>query len=216
MIDGYWHCEKCNELSPNNEDACLNVLCDGTRPTETPKNGASSDLTLVSSVDIPKPLKQGKKARSQKWAYKGMVLDSTDEKERYLYLESLQAQGIISDLARPTAIETRPKLIIPANAIHSRFEQRREVYTPDFMYRWRTSYILEDVKGKRLTKKLKKLKPRLHHGDANKIRDLQAMLIKQPNRIFLLTVFHNGYWHYFNSNQTEIEFSLEQFKSEAA
>jgi hypothetical protein len=171
---------------------------------------------MVVGSEIPKPLKQGKKARSQKWAYKGMILDSTDEKDRYLYLEAMQERGIISELSRPTAIETRPKLIVPNNSIHSRFEQRREVYTPDFAYRWGGYFILEDVKGKRFTKKLKNLKPRLHHGDANKIRDLQAILVKHPKRVFLLTVYHSGYWHYFNSNQTQIEFSLEQLNEDAA
>lgn len=210
----YWTCCDTHYTTQN---VCY--VCGKARgmSTESPKTGQKTRLADNLAIDNPLPQKLGKKGKSFQWAYKGMVFDSETELDRYLYLEKLEDKGLITDLARATEIELRQQLIVPSNAIHGKFTQSREVYTPDFAYRWRGYFILEDVKGKRFTPKPKhSLKPKVESATVNKYKDLQAMLVKHPKRVFLLTVYHAGYWHYFNSNQNEIQFSLELCKEGAA
>lgn len=221
----YTQCRKCGESNAPDtpqtpqKGANLNVmdipLHSTAKKAKTRKKGRKQKYTqaqLEQSHIMPVALPKTRN-RAQTWLYNGGVLDSTTEKERYIYLERLEARGIISELIRPEAIEIRPQLVIPANSIHGQFTQQREVYTPDFAYRWRDYFFTEDVKSVRWIKKENApniLKPKLSRGDSNKVMRLQELWSKYPKRIFLYTVYHGDQWHYFNSNQSEIQFRLEQ------
>lgn len=218
MIQDYWHCS-CDRYTyyHGSQDSC--EQCGLPRPDKTPQKLSEwriRDLTDSSDRDIPKQLKRGKKARSIKWVYQGYTFDSTDEKERYLYLETLQERGILSDLKPHPETVVNPAVVVPANDIHDTIEIKEEIYTPDFAYRWRDYFILEDVKAPRFTKKRKTLKARAESSSKIKYRQLQRLLARHAKRVFMLTVYHNGIWHYFDCEQKEIQFSLEMIESEAA
>lgn len=222
------YCRSCGKSRKGNNTSVSLIA----KPTQNASERPQRDLSISSGVSsakaqekpklsksrialsdtMPVALPKTKRQRSQKWLYKGIILDSTEEKERMLYLETLEERGIISGLIRPEAIEIRARLVVPANDIHDEFVQARERYTPDFAYSYNGYFIIEDVKGKRWIKYKDKpnvLKPKLEKNVPNKIKRLQEMLVQHPKRVFLLTVYHGGMWHYFNSNQNEIEFSLE-------
>lgn len=186
------------------------------RCPQTAQKGANLNVMDIPLGNKPKPRKKGRKSQSaNKHTFDGHTFDSKPEYLRYLYLKQLQADGTISGLQVHPEFELRPRLVIPANAIHGTFTQSREIYTPDFAYRWQGVYIVEDVKGGQKRGKKKLLKPYVKTPARNKHKALVTMLYSKPNRVFLLTVWHKNQWHYFNSNQTEIQFSLEQVKDAA-
>lgn len=162
------------------------------------------------SNDIPVKIgKSPKRGGSQKWRYKGHKLDSTNEKDRFLYLEALEERGVISELMTQFTYIIMYPVDVPANYFFFQFEQPQEIYTVDFLYRYRGYVIFEDAKGPRLTPKKKLLKPRVKADSATKAKALQEILATKDKTVFMYSVFHKGTWHYFNTKLDESDFSLE-------
>ena len=142
----------------------------------------------------------------------GIEFDSVTESNRYLYLKLLQGQGIISNLARPTACEISPQLVVQKNPVHPAFKQAREVYTPDLEYDWNGIHVIEDVKSHDTTtmKKNHKLVPYMDSAARNKHKKFMQIVYSQPNQVFLLTMFYKKRWRYFFNGKKElVDFSLE-------
>lgn len=185
------------------------------RKTPSKQKQRLSESQTEQSYIMPIALPKGKE-RSQKWLYQGEVFDSTPEKNRMLYLEGLQDQGIISGLRPHPKYPVNPAVIVPANDIAPEFEIPEELYTADFCYRYNGYFIVEDVKAPRQTKVRRTLKARVETASKLKYRQLDRQMATRKKQVFLLTVWHGRQWHYFNSNQTEIEFSLEQVEDKVA
>jgi hypothetical protein len=94
-----------------------------------------------------------KKQRSKKVYYYGIEFDSAIEGERYLYLRSLEEDGIISNLIPSETVskpvyEIAPRVVLPKNSLRPKQRiQARITYTPDFEYIYRDTQVIEDVKG---------------------------------------------------------------------
>lgn len=91
---------------------------------------------------------------AKKTEYKGIVFDSTVERDRYIYLEHLQAAGKISGLRRQVKFEIIPKLtktitIQMKTKIKyvERVVEMAASYTSDFVYKEGDMYVIEDTKS---------------------------------------------------------------------
>lgn len=92
-------------------------------------------------------MKKGKYG-NERVLYKDMWFDSKKERDRYIQLEEIQAQGLISNLQRQVQIEIQPhfkdartgKMIRAIN------------YYADFVYEQDGQTIVEDVKSKATSK----------------------------------------------------------------
>lgn len=98
------------------------------------------------------------KGKNKFWAkkvtYKGMVFDSNQELERYLYLAHLQEQGEISGLRRQTKFVLIPKTKkIVAKQLKTKVKyveqvvERESIYHDDFTYKEGDVYCVEEYKG---------------------------------------------------------------------
>jgi len=162
------------------------------------------------SNDIPVKIgKAPKRGGSQKWSYKGHKLDSTNEKERFLYLEALEERGIISRLDTQFEICLLPPVVVSSSHFFAEFVQPQEIYTVDFVYKYLGYNIYEDAKDKRFTPKKKLLKPRVKPASATKAKALQEILAKRSYDVFIYSVFYKSTWHYFNTKLDESKFRLE-------
>lgn len=201
-----WHdsdfitCGNCDEIYFKSQGAC--PVCDWK-----PKN--INETTVNESVQSSLPVKIGKRNRSQRWLYKGHKLGSTKELNRFMYLENLQERGIISQLDTQTQEIIMHPVLVPRNPLFEAYEQIQENYTADFLYYWRGYWVYEDVKDKRFTPKKRQLKPKMTASSATKCKALQEILSKRIRCIFMYSVFHNGIWHYFNTNLDESEIELD-------
>lgn len=204
------YCPRCGE--PKKGITLGELFEDIKSAAYTAKVSKMSGLATVPDLSNDIPVKVGKTPKrggSQKWRYKGHKLDSTNEKDRFLFLEELEGQGIISGLDTQFTIIILPPVTVFANIFFDEFEQAEEKYTVDFVYKYRGYNIYEDAKGKRFTPKKKLLKPRVKDASATKAKALQEILAIRPYSVFMYSVFHKGIWHYFNTKLDESDFSLE-------
>jgi len=95
--------------------------------------------------DMPaeKTERRGQKYGNEKVADRGQTFDSKAEHRRFLFLESMQKAGEISDLRCQVEFE-----LIPATPKPGGGNERPTKYRADFTYRDRSgSLVVEDVKG---------------------------------------------------------------------
>jgi len=196
------------------------VVCPrcGKKPTEAPKNGGTQFLATMPSVLVSKTEKVPFLSYS---AYiTKYTKSSKTEYDRYCTLWSLADSGIIQDFECQPKFELRPRIIVKKTELFPKpYTQAREIYTADFRYTIQGYTIIEDVKGAKIKGKTRQLKPYVKTAARNKHKSLIAIWYQQGrlhNTRLLLTVWYNKQWHYFNSNQNEIQFSLESIASEAA
>lgn len=232
-IDGYWLCKSCStddspQLTPDSEFYCgscgksrygANINIGSiTKPTQKPKTAQKRDLSIVSGV---------LSAESEKTAFLSVSeymakysKSSKTEYDRYCYLWSLADRGIIHDFECQPEYELNPRIVVePTKLFPNKVIQSREIYTADFRYRIDGYTIVEDVKGGKIKGTKRQLKPYVKTAARNKHKSLIAIWHQQhklANTRLLFTVWYGKEWHYFNSNQNEIAFSLETLKGQAA
>lgn len=72
----------------------------------------------------------------------GILFPSKSQRDRYLYLKSLQQQGVISNLdPNPPSVE-----LIPAQRTKYNAKLQRFSYTPDFSYEYSGVSVVEEHK----------------------------------------------------------------------
>lgn len=97
---------------------------------------------------------KGNKFHARKCEYKGIKFASTKEMERYIYLESCQHAGLISNLRRQVKFELFPDEYIE-EVVHLKTKDKivrkksynGVSYTADFVYCKDGNDVVEDVKG---------------------------------------------------------------------
>jgi ribosomal protein S8 len=102
------------------------------------------------SYPIPKklsyPITTAEKKKKSKYGNKKVIIDrikfdSQKESNRYLYLNLLQKEGLISDLRLQVKYELQPKFKINGKTI------RAINYVADFVYKENGNEVIEDVKA---------------------------------------------------------------------
>lgn len=98
--------------------------------------------------------KGGSKYNSRKVEYKGLFFDSTYERDRYIYLLSLQKQGQIYNLRRQTEFVLIPKVkkLVPKQLktkvkYVEKVIELQSLYHNDFTYIEDGKYICEEFKS---------------------------------------------------------------------
>lgn len=88
------------------------------------------------------------------------VFDSKKEYKRWLELKAMAEQGEIQSLQRQVSYE-----LIPAQRINNKLIERAVTYKADFVYSYKGSLVVEDVKGFRTPEYIIKRKLMLYrHG----------------------------------------------------
>lgn len=88
------------------------------------------------------------KQNSRKVMFAGIEFDSKLEAQRYMFLLSLEQEGIIKGLDDHPSWTIQEGTILAANSLHSKTRQRGELtYTADFQYTFQGVIVIEDVKG---------------------------------------------------------------------
>ena len=143
---------------------------------------------------VRKKKEDGSKYHSKKVEYNGMMFDSQNELNRYLYLLSLQKEGKISCLRRQTPFVLIPKTTrVEARQLKTKVKYVTKItefpasYHNDFTYIENGIYVSEEYKSK-MTSKL---------ADYILRRKLMVRKIYDHNKkgrskwIFREVVFHN-------------------------
>lgn len=74
--------------------------------------------------------------------------DSKLEAQRYIYLSSLEQEGIIDNLDVHPEFNIQHGIILSENALRPKKMKRASLtYTADFAYECQAVYVIEDVKG---------------------------------------------------------------------
>ena len=94
------------------------------------------------------------KYHARKCEYKGMKFDSTKERDRYIYLSSLERSGVIHRLRRQVRFELFPDeyedVVVhlkTKDKVVKKLSCKGVSYTADFVYEKNGRDVVEDVKG---------------------------------------------------------------------
>ena len=104
---------------------------------------------------------------NKKTQYKGISFDSKKECEYFIYLESLEAQGEISELQRQVRFELQPSFKFKGKTIRS------ICYVADFTFKDKNGNLhIVDVKGGILTPEYKMKKKMLLYKHGIEIEEI--------------------------------------------
>lgn len=143
-----------------------------------------------------------KKNNQSKWhntpcEYNGIKFASHKERDRYIFLKSLEDKGVISDLKRqvrytvcPAVYGEREVQLKTKTKIEKYTVQKAAYYYADFTYTYNGETIVEDVKG-----------------DPNKKTLTKEYLLKKKmmlafNGIEVIEVYNPTEWNHVNSGKT--------------
>lgn len=141
-----------------------------------------------------------KQNKQSKWhntpcEYNGIKFDSHKERDRYIFLKSLEDKGVISDLkcqvrytVIPTVYGEREVQLKTKTKIEKYTVQKASYYYADFTYTYNGETIVEDVKG-----------------DPNTTLTGEYQLKKKMmlafNNIEVIEVYNPTVWNHVNSNK---------------
>ena len=140
-----------------------------------------------------------KKNKQSKWhntpcEYNGIKFASHKERDRYIFLKSLEDKGVISDLKRqvrytvcPAVYGEREVQLKTKTKIEKFTRQIASYYYADFTYILNGELVVEDVKGA--------------EGVETEVFRLKAKLMLAYNGIEVKKVYNPTEWNYVNSGK---------------
>ena len=140
-----------------------------------------------------------KQNKQSKWhntpcEYNGIKFDSHKERDRYIFLKSLEDKGVISDLKRqvrytvcPAVYGEREVQLKTKTKIEKYTRQIASYYYADFTYMLNGELIVEDIKGA--------------EGTETEVFRLKAKLMLAYNGIEVKKVYNPTEWNYVNSGK---------------
>lgn len=140
-----------------------------------------------------------KQNKQSKWhntpcEYNGIKFDSHKERDRYIFLKSLEDKGVISDLKRqvrytvcPAVYGEREVQLKTKTKIEKYTRQIASYYYADFTYMLNGELVVEDIKGA--------------EGTETEVFRLKAKLMLAYNGIEVKKVYNPTEWNYVNSGK---------------
>jgi hypothetical protein len=126
--------------------------------------------------------------------YNGIKFDSHKERDRYIFLKSLEDKGVISDLKRqvrytvcPAVYGEREVQLKTKTKIEKYTRQIASYYYADFTYVLNGEIVVEDVKGAQ--------------GTETEVFRLKQKLMLAYNGIEVKKVYNPTEWNHVNSNK---------------
>jgi hypothetical protein len=132
--------------------------------------------------------------------YNGIKFDSHKERDRYIFLKSLQDKGVISDLKCQVRYTVCPavygereveyyteKLHVKKTKIEKYTKQTASYYYADFTYMLNGELVVEDVKG--------------NEGVVTDTYVLKKKLMLAYNNIEVIEVYNPTVWNHVNSGK---------------
>jgi len=126
--------------------------------------------------------------------YNGIKFDSHKERDRYIFLKSLEDKGVISDLKRqvrytvcPAVYGEREVQLKTKTKIEKYTRQIASYYYADFTYMLNGELVVEDIKGA--------------EGTETEVFRLKAKLMLAYNGIEVKKVYNPTEWNYVNSGK---------------
>lgn len=141
-----------------------------------------------------------KQKKQSKWhntpcEYNGIKFDSHKERDRYIFLKSLEDKGVISDLkcqvrytVIPTVYGEREVQLKTKTKIEKYTVQKASYYYADFTYNYNGETIVEDVKGD----------PNTTLTDTYQLKKKMMLAF---NGIEVIEIYNPTTWNYVNSNK---------------
>jgi hypothetical protein len=127
--------------------------------------------------------------------YNGIKFASHKERDRYIFLKSLEDKGVISDLKRqvrytviPTVYGEREVQLKTKTKIEKYTVQKASYYYADFTYTYNGETIVEDVKGD----------PNTTLTDTYQ---LKKKMMLDFNGIEVVEIYNPTSWNYVNSSK---------------
>lgn len=142
-----------------------------------------------------------KQNKQSKWhntpcEYNGIKFDSHKERDRYIFLKSLEDKGVISDLKRqvrytvcPAVYGEREVQLKTKTKIEKYTRQIASYYYADFTYMLNGDLVVEDIKGA--------------EGTETEMFRLKAKLMLAYNGIEVKKVYNPTEWNYVNSGKKQ-------------
>lgn len=126
--------------------------------------------------------------------YNGIKFDSHKERDRYIFLKSLENKGVISDLKRqvrytvcPAVYGEREVQLKTKTKIEKYTRQIASYYYADFTYMLNGELVVEDIKGA--------------EGTETEVFRLKAKLMLAYNGIEVKKVYNPTEWNFVNSGK---------------
>jgi len=141
-----------------------------------------------------------KQNKQSKWhntpcEYNGIKFDSHKERDRYIFLKSLEDKGVISDLKRqvrytvcPAVYGEREVQLKTKTKIEKYTRQIASYYYADFTYMLNGELVVEDIKGA--------------EGTETEVFRLKAKLMLAHNGIEVKKVYNPTEWNHVNYGKT--------------
>ena len=141
-----------------------------------------------------------KQNKQSKWhntpcEYNGIKFDSHKERDRYIFLKSLEDKGVISDLKRqvrytvcPAVYGEREVQLKTKTKIEKYTVQKASYYYADFTYIYNGETIVEDVKGDQNT-------------TLTDTYQLKKKMMLAFNGIEVIEIYNPTSWNHVNSNK---------------
>jgi len=127
--------------------------------------------------------------------YNGIKFDSHKERDRYIFLKSLEDKGVISDLKRqvrytvcPAVYGEREVQLKTKTKIEKYTRQIASYYYADFTYMLNGELVVEDIKGA--------------EGTETEVFRLKAKLMLAHNGIEVKKVYNPTEWNHVNYGKT--------------
>lgn len=127
--------------------------------------------------------------------YNGIKFDSHKERDRYIFLKSLEDKGVISDLKMqvrytviPTVYGEREVQLKTKTKIEKYTVQKASYYYADFTYIYNGETIVEDVKGD----------PNTTLTDTYQLKKKMMLAF---NGIEVVEIYNPTTWNHVNSNK---------------
>lgn len=124
--------------------------------------------------------------------YNGIKFDSHKERDRYIFLKSLEDKGVICDLKRqvrytvcPAVYGEREVQLKTKTKIEKYTRQIASYYYADFTYMLNGELVVEDIKGA--------------EGTETEVFRLKSKLMLAYNGIEVKKVYNPTEWNYVNS-----------------
>ena len=126
--------------------------------------------------------------------YNGIKFDSHKERDRYIFLKSLEDKGVISDLKRqvrytvcPAVYGEREVQLKTKTKIEKYTRQIASYYYADFTYMLNGELVVEDIKGA--------------EGTETEVFRLKSKLMLAYNGIEVKKVYNPTEWNYVNGGK---------------
>lgn len=141
-----------------------------------------------------KIIKKPSKWHNTPCEYNGIKFDSHKERDRYIFLKSLEDKGVISDLKRqvrytvcPAVYGEREVQLKTKTKIEKYTRQIASYYYADFTYMLNGELVVEDIKGA--------------EGTETEVFRLKAKLMLAYNGIEVKKVYNPTEWNHVNSGK---------------